>query len=80
MLSESRMWGTIPSGFKKVANNAGLRLVVREDRVDHIGFAICRFDQEGAGVQRYHGRGALRAVPLGREARQKLAVPETSMP
>ena len=64
MLSESRVWGAIPSGFKKVTDGSGLRLVVREDRIDHIDFSICCFDRDGAGVQRYYGRAALKAVPL----------------
>jgi tRNA A-37 threonylcarbamoyl transferase component Bud32 len=64
MLSENRVWGAIPSGFEKVTDGGGMRLVIREDRLGHIDFSFWRHGQSHAGVQRYYGRSALRAVRL----------------
>jgi 3-deoxy-D-manno-octulosonic acid kinase len=42
MLTEARIWGVIPDGFKKIIDSGGNRLVVREDRLDEIDGSICR--------------------------------------
>jgi serine/threonine protein kinase len=63
MLSEHRLWGAVPPGFKKITDKAGARLVVREDRISDIDPSICRADRP-AGDRRYHGRSALTALRL----------------
>ena len=63
MLSEARLWGVIPVGFKKLSNGHGLRLVVREDRANEIDFSI--FDQtRPLQVSGHEGRSPLRVLRL----------------
>ena len=64
MLSENRVWGAIPDGFTKLTDKAGVRLVVRQDRLGEIDTSICRAEDFGAATREYHGRSALRAIRL----------------
>ena len=64
MLTEDMVWGVIPEGFRKVADNNGNRLVVREDRAGEIDAAICRAESGGASEYRYHGRSPLKSIRL----------------
>lgn len=63
MLTENRLWGVIPSGFKKVKGSGGCLWIVREDRDGEIDASICRADLSLAD-KRYQGRGVLKAVRL----------------
>lgn len=64
MLREKTIWGVVPEGFRTFTDERGARLVVREDRLAEIGFAVCRFDQLGDREFRYQGRSPLEAVRL----------------
>ena len=63
MLTENRVWGVVPSGFKKITGSGGCLWVVREDRDGEIDASIC---QPGLSLEdkRYQGRGVLKAVRL----------------
>src|SRR6185503_4077803 len=63
MLTENRLWGVIPSGFKKVTGSGGCLWIVREDRDGEIDASICRADLSLEDT-RYQGRGVLKAVRL----------------
>jgi 3-deoxy-D-manno-octulosonic acid kinase len=63
MLTEARVWGIIPDGFKKITDGDGIRLVVREDRLDEIDRSICR-DADVQQDSRHQGRRPLRALRL----------------
>jgi tRNA A-37 threonylcarbamoyl transferase component Bud32 len=63
MLTENRLWGVIPSGFKKVTGSGGCLWIVREDRDEEIDASICRADLSMAD-KRYQGRGVLKSVRL----------------
>jgi 3-deoxy-D-manno-octulosonic acid kinase len=63
MLTEARAWGIIPDGFKKITDGDGIRLVVREDRLDEIDRSICR-DADVQQDSRHQGRRPLRALRL----------------
>ena len=64
MLSEARVWGVIPDGFKKVADDGrGYHLVVREDRAGEIDLSI--FDAaRSLQASDHRGRAPLRALRL----------------
>ena len=65
MVSEKSTWGAVPEGFAKIVDGCGNRLVVRQDRADHIDFSICQNDfLHGGEPSPYHGRGALRSKEL----------------
>ncbi len=63
MVTEARVWGIIPDGFKKITDGGGIRLVVREDRSDEIDGSICR-DADVPGNSHHQGRSRLRALHL----------------
>ena len=63
MLTEARVWGIIPDGFKKITDGGGIRLVVREDRLDEIDGSICR-NADLAENSHHQGRSRLRALRL----------------
>jgi 3-deoxy-D-manno-octulosonic acid kinase len=63
MLSEGKVWGVVPSGFRKVRGSGGCRWVVREDRLGEIDASIFRAEPSQED-KRYHGRGVLKAVRL----------------
>jgi tRNA A-37 threonylcarbamoyl transferase component Bud32 len=64
MLSEDWAWGRIPQGFKKIADEAGSRLVVRSDRENSISISLCRQRVEGEHTPGFEGREKLRAIRL----------------
>jgi hypothetical protein len=65
MLTEKMLWGAVPDGFRKVTDNHGNHLVVRQDRVGEIDGSICRDNFASAEQGRYHGRGTLQVIHLG---------------
>jgi hypothetical protein len=64
MLSEARVWGVIPGGFKRVADDGrGYYLVVREDRASEIDLSI--FDAaQILQTSNHRGRAPLRSLHL----------------
>lgn len=64
MLTEAKVWGAIPEGFRKVTAGRGIRLVVREDRANEIDPSVCHEANGGAQDSRHHGRGPLRALRM----------------
>ncbi|HEU4340193.1 MAG TPA: lipopolysaccharide kinase InaA family protein [Candidatus Binatia bacterium] len=64
MLSEDWAWGRIPQGFKKIADKAGSRLVVRIDRENSISISLCRQQGEKEHSPGFEGREKLRAIRL----------------
>jgi 3-deoxy-D-manno-octulosonic acid kinase len=63
MLSENRVWGAIPSGFKKVTDRSGFLWIVREDCDGEIEASICRADL-AVEDKRYQGRAVLKSLRL----------------
>ncbi len=64
MLTQDRIWGEVPPGFKKVTEVDGSRLVVRTDQEGSITVRLCR---ESAGLDeagRFYGRAELRTLRL----------------
>jgi hypothetical protein len=64
MISEDLRWGVFPANFKKVSDGNGNRMVVRQDRAGEIDFNTCCGDGDPNPAPHYHGRAALRAIPL----------------
>jgi hypothetical protein len=63
MLSERRIWGEVPAGFKEI-KSARARLIVRQDRVGVLDLATCR-QAEVCGISTgFKGRKSLGAVKL----------------
>ena len=56
-------WGEIPTGFTKINDDRGNRLVVLQERSSHIDFSICRTG-DGDLQQGYHGRAPMRTRKL----------------
>jgi tRNA A-37 threonylcarbamoyl transferase component Bud32 len=64
MISEDLRWGVFPANFKKISDGNGNRMVVRQDCAGEIDFNKCFGDSAPEPVPRYHGRSALRTIPL----------------
>ncbi len=64
MLPDKLTWGALPTGFAKVTDGNGNRMIVRQDRQREIGFDICMNQRGKTEESAYEGRGALRAVRL----------------
>lgn len=62
-MKETRLWGVVPGGFKKVTDGRRLHLVVREDRVNEIDASMFA-ETRGLQTSRYEGRIPLRALRL----------------
>jgi 3-deoxy-D-manno-octulosonic acid kinase len=64
MLSEARVWGAIPGGFKKIAEDSrGFYLLVREDRASEIDLSILDAART-LQASDHHGRAPLRSLRL----------------
>src|SRR4030095_10185362 len=63
MWTEKMSWGEIPTGFTKINDDRGNRLVVLQERSSHIDFSICRTG-DGDLQQGYHGRAPMRTRKL----------------
>jgi hypothetical protein len=63
MSSENWIWGAVPTGFNKIADEQGNRLIVRQDRLGVIDISVItrHYIQNDT---RYIGRGPLYAVKL----------------
>ncbi len=64
MLTEKIIWGAVPDGFRKISDNQGNHLIVRQDRADEIDGSICRDNFTSANQGQYHGRGTLQVIQL----------------
>ena len=64
MLPDSIIWGALPSGFIKVADGNGNRMLVRQERQREIGFDICLGPHRSGEISAYQGRSALTALRL----------------
>jgi serine/threonine protein kinase len=62
MLLDHLTWGALPTGFVKVTDGNGNRMMVRQDRQLEIGFDICMNQRDKTEESAYEGRGALRTV------------------
>jgi 3-deoxy-D-manno-octulosonic acid kinase len=63
MLTEARVWGVVPDGFKRVSDGRRIHLVVRDDRASEIDLDICR-DTAGSRNSGHQGRAPLKALRL----------------
>jgi 3-deoxy-D-manno-octulosonic acid kinase len=57
-------WGEIPSGFTKIVDAEGGRLVVRNDQVGAIDLTTCRQVDGREQAVRFQGRRALKSIDL----------------
>lgn len=64
VLTEKMFWGAVPDGFKKITDQHGNHLIVRQDRAGEIDGSICRNSLVSAEQGQYHGRGTLQLVRL----------------
>jgi len=64
MLKDSRIWGEVPPGFKRIVDDRGTRLVVRHDQEPSISIATCRDISAQAEPSRFEGREKLRSLQL----------------
>src|SRR5436309_15610602 len=64
MLKDSRIWGEVPPGFKRIVDDRGTRLVVRHDQEPLISIATCRDISAQAEPRRFEGREKLRSLQL----------------
>lgn len=64
MLTEHAIWGEVPRGFTKVEAEKGCWLVIRNDQMDSINAAVCRWGGEKESG-RFEGRERLRSLRLG---------------
>jgi len=64
MLRETFIWGASPSGFVKLTDGNGNRMLVRPERQREIGFDICLKQHLYTQPSVYQGRGVLTALRL----------------
>ena len=64
MFSESRIWGTPPSGFTKLSDGGGNLMIVRQEHEREISFDICMKRHGGAAPSGFYGRGPLTTLRL----------------
>jgi len=64
MLLDNLTWGVLPTGFAKLTDGNGNRMIVRQAHQREIGFDICLSQRGKTEESAYEGRGALRAVRL----------------
>jgi serine/threonine protein kinase len=64
MLPDSLTWGALPTGFAKLTDGNGNRMIVRQERQREISFDICLNQRGKTEESIYAGRGTLRAVRL----------------
>jgi hypothetical protein len=62
---DSRVWGEVPPGFKKVVDERGARLIVRQDQELSISISMCRDSSAQEEPSRFVGREKLRSFRLG---------------
>jgi tRNA A-37 threonylcarbamoyl transferase component Bud32 len=63
-MKDSRIWGKVPPGFKKIVDERGARLIVRQDQELSINLAICRDLSAREEPSRFAGREKLRSFRL----------------
>lgn len=64
MISEYRLWGKVPPGFKKIVVEAGRRLIVRGDQQGALSAGSWNDSSVGEDSAGLQGRGELRRVNL----------------
>jgi len=64
MLTQDRIWGEIPPGFKKITGERGVRLVVRNDQESSITVGVCRSSASLDETSRLQGRKRLKCFRL----------------
>jgi 3-deoxy-D-manno-octulosonic acid kinase len=64
MVNDSRIWGVVPPGFKKIVDARGVRLLVRDDQEPFISIAMCHDSSAREEPGPLEGREKLRSVRL----------------
>jgi hypothetical protein len=64
MFSDIMTWGVLPTGFEKLSDGNGNRIIVRHGREGEIDFALCCSAGCGSDDSGHQGRGALRRLEL----------------
>jgi len=64
MQNQDRIWGQIPPGFRKITDERGIRLVVRDDQERSVTVRVCRDSASLSDARHYQGREPLKFFTL----------------